>query len=147
MARATSRDLQTRDTTSRKKMWQPADLLPAPTPQEGYTFYWVRKSMMGQADPTNMSRSLREGWEPCKLEDHPELALSVDADAVSSGMVEVGGLILCKMPSEMAIARQAHYSQHANAQQQSVDASLMRENDARMPLFSDRQSKVSFGRG
>jgi len=141
------RDLQTREATSRKKLWQPADLLPAPNPQEGYEFRWIRKSMMGQSDPTNMSRSFREGWEPCRLEDHPELALSVDKDAKNSGQVEVGGLILCKMPTEMVLARNAYYQQHTQAQMDSVDSALMRENDPRMPLFKEAKSTVSFGRG
>jgi len=142
-----NRDLQTRETMSRKKLWQPADLLPSPAPLEGYEFRWIRKSMMGQSDPTNTSRSFREGWEPCRLEDHPELALSVDSDAKNSGLVEVGGLILCKMPTEMVLARNAYYQQHTAAQIESVDHSLMRENDPRMPLFKDSKSSVTFGRG
>jgi hypothetical protein len=142
-----NRDLQTRESMSRKKLWQPADLLPSPTPLEGYEFRWIRKSMMGQSDPTNTSRSFREGWEPCRLEDHSELALSVDSDAKNSGLVEVGGLILCKMPTEMVLARNAYYQQHTQAQIESVEHSLMRENDPRMPLFKDSKSSVTFGRG
>lgn len=143
----TPRDLQNRETDSRPKLWQPADLLPAPTPQPGFEFRWVRKSMLGVDDPTNTSRSFREGWEPCRLEDHPELALSVDRDAKNSGLVEVGGLILCKMPEEMALARSAHYQKSAQLQQDAVDNNLMRENDPRMPLFKDSKTSVSFGRG
>lgn len=141
------RDLQTRDATVRKKLWQPADLLPSPNPVEGYEHRWVRKSMMGQSDPTNTSRSFREGWEPCRLDDYPELALSVDVDAKTTGLVEVGGLILCKMPIEMLTARNAYYQQHTRAQIESVDSNLMRENDPRMPLFKDSKSSVTFGRG
>jgi len=147
MAARENREMQTRETTSRKKLWQPADLLPTPTPQEGYEFRWIRKSMMGQSDPTNTSRSFREGWEPCRLDDHPELALSVDNDAKNSGVVEVGGLILCKMPVEMVLARNAYYSNNAAAQLESVDNNLMRENDSRMPMFKEAKSTVSFGRG
>jgi hypothetical protein len=147
MAARDTRDLQNREATSRKKLWQPADLLPAPTPQEGYEFRWIRKSMMGQSDPTNTSRSFREGWEPCHLTDHPELALSVDVDAKNSGIVEVGGLILCKMPVEMVLARNSYYLNNAAAQLESVDNNLMRENDSRMPMFKEARSTVSFGRG
>ena len=147
MAARETREMQTRETTSRKKLWQPADLLPTPNAQEGYEFRWIRKSMMGQSDPTNTSRSFREGWEPCRLDDHPELALSVDNDAKTSGIVEVGGLILCKMPVEMVLARNAYYSNNAAAQLESVDNNLMRENDSRMPLFKEAKSTVSFGRG
>lgn len=147
MTTRTPRDLQTRESDSRKKLWQPADLLPAPTPQEGYTFRWIRKAIMGDSDPTNTSRSFREGWEPCRLEDHPELALSVDAGVENSGLIEIGGLLLCKIPTEMAEQRSAYYRSHSEAQVQSVDANLMRESDPRMPLFKDSKSSVSFGRG
>jgi hypothetical protein len=141
------RDAATRDQTVRIKQWKPADLLPEPTRTAGWEYRWVRKSVMGNEDPTNMSRSLREGWEPCRLEDHPELMLSVDAGAVNAGLVEVGGLILCKMPQEMWNQRQAYFEGMANDQMSSVDSNLARENDSRMPLFNERQSKVSFGSG
>lgn len=146
-ARSTSRTQSTREATARVKQWAPANLLPEPTPQEGVEFRWIRKSMMGTSDPTNMSRRLREGWETCRLEDHPELALEVDVDARASGMVEVGGLVLCRTGRELVDQRNAYYNRKAGAQMESVDNSFMRENDPRMPLFQDRQSKVSFGRG
>jgi hypothetical protein len=141
------RDLETREATARKKVWQPADLLPQPRPVEGYSFRWVRKSLLGTSDPTNMSRSLREGWEPCRLQDHPELMLSVDPGANNSDLVEIGGLILCKIPNELFEQRNAYYRSHSEAQVESVEAALMRENDPRMPLFKESRSTVSFGKG
>lgn len=141
------RAMKTRETESRPKQWQPASLLPTPTPQEGYTFRWVRKSMLGIEDPTNFSRKNREGWEPCALTDHPEMALAVDPDAKASGLVEAGGLVLCKMPNEMVDQRNDYYQGNSKAQMDSVDNNFMRENDPRMPLFKDRDSRVSFGRG
>ena len=143
----TTRDMQNRDASARPKLWQPAGKLPTPNPVEGFTFKWVRKSITGASDATNMSRNMREGWEPCRAEDHPELMLSVDADAKNSGLVEVGGLVLCKLPIEMAIARAAYYRNLGDRQMESVDNNLMRENDARMPLFNERKSKITFGRG
>lgn len=137
----------TREQMERPRQWQPASLLPTPTPQEGYEFRWIRKASLGVSDPTNFSRKVREGWEPCRLEDHEELALHVDGDAKSSGMVEVGGLILCKMPTEMIVQRNKHYNASSRAQIESVDNSFMKENDSRMPLFSEKSSKVTFGNG
>lgn len=141
------RDAATREQAVRAKQWKPADLLPEPTKVSGWEYRWVRKSIMGAEDPTNMSRSLREGWEPCRLEDHPELMLSVDAGAVDAGLVEVGGLILCKMPAEMWSQRQNYFENMANSQMETVDSQLSKENDSRMPLFNERQTKVSFGSG
>lgn len=142
-----SRDLDSRELTARPKSWKPADLLPDPHRQEGWEYKWIRKSIMGVQDPMNMSRSLREGWETCRLEDHPELQLAVDAEAKNSGLIEVGGLVLCKMPKEMFDQRQEYYMKQAQGQMDSVDAQVDRENDPRMPLFKDRQSKVTFGNG
>lgn len=142
-----SRDLDTRDTAARTRTWKPADLLPEPTRQAGWEYKWIRKSILGTGDPTNMSKSLREGWETCRLEDHPEMMLAIDGEAKSSGLIEVGGLVLCKIPQEMFDQRQAYYINSAQGQMESVDAQIDRENDRRMPLFNERQSKVTFGNG
>jgi len=142
-----SRNLEDRTNSTRERQWKPADLLPEPTREDGWEYKWIRKSIMGVADPTNMSRSLREGWEPCRLEDHQEMMLAVDGDAKNSGLVEVGGLILCKIPEAMFRQRQKYYEDMATGQMESVDAQIDRENDPRMPLFKERQTKVTFGSG
>jgi len=135
-----------RDSTARRQ-WKPAELLPEPTRQAGWEYKWIRKSIMGVADPMNMSKSLREGWEQCRLEDHPEMMLAIDPDAKNSGLIEVGGLVLCKMPQEMFDQRQQYYVDQAQGQMESVDAQVDRENDKRMPIFNERQTKVVFGNG
>lgn len=142
-----ARNEETREAATRQKQWRPADLLPEPTREAGWEYKWIRKSLMGVGDPTNMSRSLREGWEPCRLEDHSEMMLAVDVDAKNSGLVEIGGLVLCKIPMEMFNQRQEYYMAQANGQMEAVDAQVDRENDPRMPLFRERQSKVTFGNG
>ena len=134
-AKPLNREQSTREETARKKAWAPASLLPDPAPEDGYKFRYIRKSMLGVSDPTNFSRKTREGWETCRLEDHPELALMVDKDAQASGLVEIGGLILCKMPTEMIEQRTDYINRNNQAQIDSVDNSFMRENDPRMPLF------------
>jgi hypothetical protein len=141
-----SRGEETRDSETRRS-WKPADLLPEPARAPGWEYKWIRKSMMGVSDPTNVSRSMREGWETCRSEDHPELMLAVDVDAKNSGLIEIGGLILCKIPQEMFDQRQRYYQDQANGQMESVDAQIDRENDPRMPIFKEKQSKVTFGNG
>jgi hypothetical protein len=142
-----SRDQSGRDTETRATTWKPASILPEPNRQEGWEYKWIRKSIMGVSDPTNMSRSLREGWETCRLEDHPELMLAVDGDAKNSGLIEVGGLILCKIPEAMFNQRQDYYMRQAQGQMEAVDAQVDRENDKRMPIFKERNTKVTFGNG
>jgi len=138
----TPRDLAARDKTTRY-VYQPASALPDPTPEPGYAFRWVATHLLGQADPTNVSKKMREGWEPVKVEDHPELRMV----GTTSGNVEIGGLMLCKIPVEMARARDEYYANQSQAQMQSVDNNYMRDNDPRMPLFKESRTKVSFGKG
>ena len=138
----TPRDMTSREKTARA-VYVPPSALPDPTPEPGYVYRWVATHIMGQADPTNVSKKMREGWEPVKAVDHPELMLMGN----QAGNVEIGGLMLCKMSAEQAKARDEYYAQQAQAQMDSVDNHFMRNNDPRMPLFSDRKSSTSRGAG
>ena len=141
-----NRDLETREKTARKRSWQRPELLPMPNPDPGYGFRWVRLSVNGQADATNLSSKIREGWEPALATDHPEIQLaSIENDRFKDNIV-IGGLILCKAPIEMLEERDEYYRQQAEAQMTSVDNNFMRENDPRMPLFNERKTTVSFGK-
>jgi len=141
------RALTTRDKTERKKTWAPAQLLPDPTPEAGYSFRWIRVSTLGNADPMNVSSKLREGWEPVKASDHPEVQLMTDPNSQFKDGIIVGGLMLCKTPTELTEQRDAYYQGQSTSQMNSVDNNLMRESDPRMPLFNDRKTKVTFGTG
>jgi len=148
MADRTPRDLETRDHQARVPSWKPPSILPDPKPEPGYVYRWVRTSMMNNADNTNVSRQMREGYVAVKAEDHPELMLFSDQDGRFKGNVEVGGLLLCKIPVEVAKQREAYYGNMAQQQMESVDNNLMRENDPRMPLLKpERSSRTTFGRG
>jgi len=104
-------------------------------------------STQGQVDATNVSSKLREGWEPVKATDHPEITIvAIEQERFKDNIV-IGGLMLCKAPKEMIEERNAYYNDQAQAQMTSVDNSLMRENDPRMPLFNERKTKVTFGKG
>jgi hypothetical protein len=137
-----------RDTTSRDKnaryVYTPSSTLPDPTPEPGYVYRWIATHIMGQADPTNVSRKMRDGWVPVKAVDHPELMLEANE---KTGNVEIGGLMLCKQSTEQAKARDDYFNKQAQDQMDSVDNHFMRNNDPRMPLFSDRKSTVSRGAG
>ena len=141
------RELENRETTTRKKAWSRPTVLPDPLPRDGYRFHWVRVSTMGQPDSTNVSSKLREGWEPAKASDHPEITMVTVENERFADNVVIGGLMLCKAPIEMVNERSNYYQQQTDNQIKSVDSNLMRENDPRMPLFNDRKSKVTFGKG
>jgi hypothetical protein len=143
----TKRDLETRATAARPTKWAPAQLLPDPTPEAGYAYRWIRVSTMNADDPRNISSKLREGWEPVKASDHPEIQLFGETNGRFPDSICVGGLLLCKTPAEFIEQRAAHFGQQAESQMQSVDNSYMRESDPRMPLFKERSTKVTFGKG
>jgi len=143
-----TRELENRENTQRKRAWQPPETLPMPVPQEGWKFRWIRTSMMGQNDPTNTSAKFREGWEPVKASDHPEILTSFANDPRNSrDNIEIGGLLLCKAPEEMIQQRNAYYAKQTVAQMDAVNNNLMKTNDERMPLFAERKSSTTFGRG
>jgi len=139
----TNREITSREKTARY-VYTPSSTLPDPTPEPGYVYRWIATHIMGQSDPTNVSRKMREGWVPVKAADHPELMLE---GSEKTGNVEIGGLMLCKQPVEQAKARDEYFTKQAQDQMESVDNHFMRNNDPRMPLFSDRKSTVSRGAG
>lgn len=142
------RALETRD--NQKRQWAPPSTLPEPTPQDGYVFRWVRVATRGEKDANNLSSKMREGFEPVRAEDHPELSMHEVTDPHSKyrGCVESGGLLLCKIPAEFVQQRSAYYQNQTNAVVESIDATLMENNDSRMPMLKpERQTKISFGNG
>lgn len=138
-----NRDLASREKSARV-VYTPPSNLPDPTPEPGYTYRWIATHVLGQSTPTNVSQKMREGWVPVKAEDHPELMLEGSAN---TGNVEIGGLMLCKMSSDRVQARKEYYSTQAQNQMESVDNHFMRNNDSRMPLFSERKTTTSRGAG
>ncbi len=141
------RELETRAVQERPKQWAPPELLPEPDKQPGFAYRWIRVSTMNNSDPRNLSAKLREGWEPVKIEEQPKFQLLIDPNSRFKDNIEVGGLLLCKTPSELVEQRNNHYQKQSEGQIESVDNNLMRQNDPRMPLFSEKKSSTSFGKG
>ena len=140
MANRDSRTLDTRESSERKVTWKRANALPDPDPQEGVEFRWIRTSTLGQNDNTNVSSKFREGWEPVKLEAHPELKVLPDVDSKFKGNVEVGGLLLCRNSKENMDARREYHRQQTASQMAAVDNNYMRESDPRMPVLRPEKS-------
>jgi hypothetical protein len=127
--------------------WMPQSALPIPEPKDGWVFRWIRTAALGRSDNTNVSRQFREGWEPVKAEDHPELKILSDFNSQFKGNVEVGGLLLCKAPAERMLQRQKYFQEKADREIDGVDRSFLRENDPRMPLLSpERSTRTTFKR-
>ena len=148
MVDRTPRELETRVKMERPKQWMPPEKLPSPNPEDGYEFRWIRVSTLGTADPGHVASKLREGWEPVKASEHPEVQIMATGDKPRfPDSIEIGGLLLCKTPKEFVEQRNSYYQRQTDGQMQSVDNAFMRENDPRMPVFKERRSEVKFGRG
>lgn len=141
------RELETRAVTERPKQWQAPELLPEPDKQAGYSYRWIRVSTLNNADPRNLSSKLREGWEAVKIEEQPQFELLVDPQSRFKDNIEIGGLLLCKTPTDFVNQRNAHYDNLTKSQTEAVDNNLMRQSDPRMPIFQERKSSTSFGKG
>ena len=143
----TNREAVTREETEvRNKQWEPRSTLPEIKHEAGWAYRWVRVSLVNEADNLNVSSRMREGWEPVKHSEHPEVNLPADPNSRLKDGIEVGGLLLCKMPQEMVDQRNEYFKDKARAQEQAVDNNLMRQNDPRMPLFSDKKSTTTKGK-
>ena len=141
------RELETRKTEFRPTSWKAPEALPMPDDRPGWKHRYVRLSTLGTADPSNISSKLREGYEPCKAEDYPELMMHSASEGRFKGSVEVGGLLLCRIPTEFLEQRMKYYDTQNKAQMDSVDNNFLRDSDPRMPLFSEKKTKVTFGSG
>ena len=146
MSERKSRDADSRELMQRPDAWRPPEVLPEPNERPGWAHRWVRISMIGTSDPANISSKFREGYEPCKAEEYPEMMMHATQEGRFKGNIEVGGLLLCRIPAEFISQLDAYYDKQSRAQMESVDNTFMRNNDPRMPLFKERRSEVSLGR-
>jgi hypothetical protein len=142
-----TRELESRALAERPKQWMPPELLPEPDKQAGYEYRWIRVSMLGKQDGRNVSTKIREGWEPVKLQEQPQFKLLTDPSTRFEDSIEIGGLLLCKAPEEFVEQRKNYYANQNQAQAEAVDNNLMRQSDPRMPIFKERKSSTSFGKG
>ena len=138
---------QLRDAQKRPEKWAPAELLPEPVRQPGWSYRWIRVASLGQSDPRNLSAKLREGWEPVAVTEQPQMQLLVDPNSRFKDNIEIGGLLLCKTPEEFVQQRNEYIANQTKAQTDAVDNNLMRQSDPRMPIFREKKSSTSFGKG
>lgn len=142
-----NRESETRLTYERPTAWAQPELLPEPDKQAGFSYRWIRVATLNQSDPRNLSAKLREGWEPVAIEEQPQFQLLVDPNSRYKDNIEIGGLLLCKTPDEFVEQRNTHYAKQTENQMTAVDNTLMRQSDPRMPIFNERKSTTTFGKG
>ena len=146
MANRTPRESGTRESAQRTMEWRPGSALDAPEPPLGYKHRWIRESVMEFDDKTNVHKKRQEGWDLVRAEEYPDYAGPVVDEGRNAGIIGVGGLVLARIPVEMAEQRNDHYQGVPRNQMEAVDRDWMRENNPAMPkLAPQRKSSVSFG--
>ena len=140
MADRKPRTTETREAGERRKPWKRSSMLPTPEPRDGLSFRWIRTATLGNADMTNVSGRFRDGYVPVKAVDYPELHIMSDIDSRFKDNIEVGGLLLCAIPTELRDDRIYGQLESAQNQSEAVDRNYMRESDPRMPMLRPERS-------
>ena len=143
----TSRAGQTRSKTERPKVWTPPSSLDAPKAPTGFRHRWIRVETMGFDDTKNLQGKLRSGWELVRADEYPGSEYPVINEGKYKGMIGVGGLVLARIPEEIARSRADYFKRISANQMTAVDSDLMKEQRPGMPINIDRQSRVTFGGG
>ena len=142
----TSRANQSRSKSERPKAWVPPSSLDAPPAPDGFRYRWIRAESVGFQDTKNITGRIREGYELVRAE---EIINASDYPIVEEGrykgVVGVGGLLLAKVPVEVAKQRSEYMSKKHGERSEAVNNDLMKEQDKRMPINIERQSRVTFG--
>tara|TARA_Y100001972_G_C7402470_1_gene209206 strand:- start:27 stop:491 length:465 start_codon:yes stop_codon:yes gene_type:complete len=142
----TPRSASTRDKEARKKNWQLPSSLDTPEPPEGYKFRWIRETVRGYEDNKNVISRIRQGYELVRADEYPDFDFPSESEGKHKGIVSVGGLLLAKVPLEIARQRDEYYSDQTQRQQEAVDNDLLKEQHPSMPISKpERQTRVTFG--
>ena len=141
----TSRASQTRDKVKKPTTWTPPSSLDAPPAPEGYRHRWIRVEVLGFDDTKNMSGKLREGWELVRADQYPEQDFPSLTTGKYSGVIGVGGLVLARIPEEIAQQREAYYQDQTKQRDEAVNNDVLKEQHPSMPINNERQTRVTFG--
>jgi len=141
----TSRASQTKAKTAKKVVWTPPSSLDAPNAPAGYRHRWIRHEVMGFDDSKNMTAMIRSGYELVRGDEYPDEDYPVMKEGKYAGMIGVGGLVLARIPEEIAKARQDYYDKQNEAKEEAIKHDILKEQHPSMPISQERQTRVTFG--
>ena len=141
----TSRASQSRDKSKRPQTWTPPSSLDAPPAPDGYRHRWIRTEVLGFDDTKNMSGKMRSGFELVRADEYPDSQYPQMKDGKYAGVIGVGGLVLARIPEEIAMSREYFFKKQTQAKDEAINNDLMKEQHSSMPINAERQSRVTFG--
>ena len=141
----TSRAAVTRSKTERPKVYKPPSSLDAPPAPDGFRHRWIRAESVGFQDSKNIFGRLREGYELVRADEYKDSDYPIVNEGKYAGVIGVGGLLLARIPEELAQSRMAYQRSQTEGQDEAVENDLLKDQDKRMPIKIDRHSKHTFG--
>ena len=141
----TSRASQTRAKEELKKVWTPPNSLDAPPAPTGYRHQWLRSEILGQMDTKNIASSLREGWELVRADEYPEENWPTMNEGRYAGVIGQGGLVLARIPEEIALQIDAYYKKQNEDKEEAVETNLLKEQHPSMRFSKESNTRVTFG--
>jgi hypothetical protein len=141
----TSRAAETRTKTERPKEYKPPSSLDAPPAPNGFRHRWIRAESLGFNDTKNIHGRLRSGYELVRADEYKDSDYPVVTDGKYAGIIGVGGLLLARIPEELAQQRIDYQKALSEGQDEAIENDLLRDQDKRMPIKIDRHSKHTFG--
>ena len=127
------------------KVWAAPSYLDTPNAPDGFRHRWVRVEILGFVDTKNVQGRLRSGYELVRADEYPKEDFPTITDGKYAGVIGHGGLVLTRVPEEIARQRTEYYMNQAQDQIRAVDNDLMKEQHKSMPIDIDRQSRTTFG--
>ena len=141
----TSRVSETRVKQERPKVWAPPSTLDAPPAPDGYVHRWIRAEVMGYQDTGNMAAQIKSGWELVRADEYPNSDYPEVTEGKYAGNIGVGGLVLARMPKELAESRDEYFKQMNTDRNEALNNDVLKEQHPSMPINQDRQTRVTFG--
>ena len=141
----TPRASQSRAKDKRPTTWTPPSSLDAPPAPDGFRHRWIRTEVLGFDDTKNMSGKIRSGWELVRADQYPDQDYPSLKEGKYAGVIGVGGLVLARIPEEVAKSREDYFKQQTQDRDNAVNNDLMKEEHSSMPINAERQSRVTFG--
>ena len=141
----TSRVSETRVKKERPKVWAPPSTLDAPPAPDGYVHRWIRAEVMGYQDTGNMAAQIKSGWELVRADEYPNSDYPEVTEGKYAGNIGVGGLVLARMPKELAESRDEYFKQMNTDRNEALNNDVLKEQHPSMPINQDRQTRVTFG--
>ena len=141
----TSRASETRSKNDRPKVWTPPSSLDAPPAPDGFRHRWIRAESLGFDDTKNITGRMRSGYELVRADEYPDQNFPSVKDGKYAGVIGVGGLLLARVPEEIAKSREEYFAKRTQEREEAIANDPLKEQHPSMPISNERQTRVTFG--